>query len=226
MTEQEWLECTDPTPMLEFLLLEFLRGKASERKLRLFTCGCCRPIWGLLTDVRWQEAVETVEQYADGVATLAEFNQAGEIARAASWDAEMSYVSGATEGLLAAHAEEVEEVSVESMIAAIVVPVGAQSAFAAVAAAWWGKQVLNQIVILRDTLGNPFRPITLDPSWLTPTVVQLAQSIYDDRAFDRLPILADALEEAGCADADILSHCRRKGPHVRGCWVVDLILGK
>ena len=61
---------------------------------------------------------------------------------------------------------------------------------------------------------------------MTPTVVQLAQSIYDDRAFDRLPILADALEEAGCTDAAILDHCRGPGPHVRGCWAVDLLLGK
>jgi hypothetical protein len=79
---------------------------------------------------------------------------------------------------------------------------------------------------VRDIFGNPFRPVTADPQWLTPTVVTLAQTIYADRAFDRLPILADALEDAGCDEADILTHCRADEPHVRGCWVVDLVLGK
>jgi hypothetical protein len=75
----------------------------------------------------------------------------------------------------------------------------------------------------------PFRPVALDPAYLTRdggTIPRLAQAIYDDRAFDRLPILADALEEAGCTNADILDHCRQPGPHVLGCWVVDLLLGK
>jgi hypothetical protein len=68
--------------------------------------------------------------------------------------------------------------------------------------------------------------VVFDPEWRTATVVQLAQGIYDDRAFDRLPILADALQDAGCDHADVLNHCRDTGPHARGCWVVDLILGK
>ena len=72
----------------------------------------------------------------------------------------------------------------------------------------------------------PLRPIPLDPSWLTYTVLTLAAGIYADRALDRLPIPADALQDAGCADADILGHCRSDGPHVRGCWAVDLVLGK
>jgi hypothetical protein len=80
--------------------------------------------------------------------------------------------------------------------------------------------------LLRDIFGNPFRPVTADPSWLTSTVVALARGIYDDRAFDRLPILADALQDAGCDHADILAHCRSDDPHARGCWVVDLLLGK
>ncbi|MGH7174582.1 MAG: hypothetical protein ACRELG_30310 [Gemmataceae bacterium] len=84
--------------------------------------------------------------------------------------------------------------------------------------------------LLRDIFGPlPFRPIVLDLAWLAwsdGTVRRLAQAIYDERAFERMPILADALEEAGCADADILNHCRQPSEHVRGCWVVDLILGK
>ena len=74
--------------------------------------------------------------------------------------------------------------------------------------------------------GNPFRPATADPAWLTSTAVALAAGIYEDRAFDRLPILADSLEDAGCTNADILTHLRGPGPHVRGCWALDLVLGK
>jgi hypothetical protein len=87
-------------------------------------------------------------------------------------------------------------------------------------------ELLAQAVLLRDIFGNPFPPITLDSAWLTPNVVQLADSIYNDRAFDRMPELADALDDAGCDNDELLSHLRGPGPHVRGCWVVDLVLGK
>ncbi len=83
-----------------------------------------------------------------------------------------------------------------------------------------------QSYLLRDVFGNPFRPVMLRSSWLTSTVKDLSAAIYGDRAFDRLPLLADALEDADCTNADILAHCRGPGPHVRGCWVVDLLLGK
>ncbi|MBP3961028.1 hypothetical protein J8F10_37890 [Gemmata sp. G18] len=83
-----------------------------------------------------------------------------------------------------------------------------------------------QIALLHDIFGNPFHPVSLDPSWLTSTVVALAEGIYQGRTFDRMPILADALQDAGCDNDDILTHCRDVGSHVRGCWVVDLILGK
>jgi hypothetical protein len=78
---------------------------------------------------------------------------------------------------------------------------------------------------LHDIFGNPFRAVTLDPNGLTPTVVALAQ-MYESRDFSAMPILADALQDAGCEDAAILGHCRGPGPHVRGCWAVDLVLGK
>jgi hypothetical protein len=86
-----------------------------------------------------------------------------------------------------------------------------------------------QTQALRDLVGNPFRPVSISPSWLAwndGAVRKMAQAIYDARTFDRLPLLADALEDAGCTDGDILSHCRTPGEHVRGCWVVDLLLGK
>ena len=80
--------------------------------------------------------------------------------------------------------------------------------------------------LMRCLFGNPYRPAQLDPSWRTANVRDLARTVYEDRAFDRLPILADALMDAGCEDAGILGHCRNDGPHARGCWVVDLVLGK
>jgi hypothetical protein len=83
-----------------------------------------------------------------------------------------------------------------------------------------------QADFVRDIFGNPFRPVTFDPRWRTSDVVGLARAIYDDKAFERIPILADALMDAGCEEEQIIGHCRGDGPHVRGCWVVDLVLGK
>jgi hypothetical protein len=88
-------------------------------------------------------------------------------------------------------------------------------------------EFIYQASLLRELMGPcPWRPLSVDRRWLTPTVVGLARAIYDERAFDRLPILADALEEADCTNADILEHCRREELHCRGCWVVDTLLGK
>jgi hypothetical protein len=79
---------------------------------------------------------------------------------------------------------------------------------------------------MRDIFGNLFRPITFSPEWRTDTTVTLAHQMYESRDFSAMPILADALQDAGCDSPDILTHCRGPGPHVRGCWVVDLVLGK
>src|SRR5262249_9691246 len=80
--------------------------------------------------------------------------------------------------------------------------------------------------LLREVVGNPFRPVTLDPAWLSPTALALARTIYRQRTFAGLPVRADALLDAGCASTDLVAHCRSDGPHVRGCFAVDLILGK
>ena len=92
----------------------------------------------------------------------------------------------------------------------------------------WARKHLDPVSrsLSLDIIGNPFRPITIDPRWLTSNVVDLARVIYDERAFEKMPILADALMDAGCDSEEIINHCRGDGPHVRGCWVVDLILGK
>jgi hypothetical protein len=98
----------------------------------------------------------------------------------------------------------------------------------------WGFKYISKVDwpsrwLCDCVLGNPFRPVAFDPAWLAwndGAVAKRAQAIYDDRGFDRLPLLADALEDSGCTEAEILAHCRGPGPHVRGCWVVDLLLGK
>jgi hypothetical protein len=91
---------------------------------------------------------------------------------------------------------------------------------------WQAKIDVGLADVLREVVGNPFRPVSFPPNWRSETAVALATGIYAERAFDRLPILADALEDAGCDNADVLSHCRGPGPHARGCWVVDGVLGK
>jgi hypothetical protein len=85
----------------------------------------------------------------------------------------------------------------------------------------------RQILLLRDIFGNPFRPVAFDPAWRTTDVMLLARGIYEERAFDRMPILADALQDAGCESEDILNHLRdANATHVRGCWALDLVLDK
>jgi hypothetical protein len=92
-------------------------------------------------------------------------------------------------------------------------------------AAEWEQQAQAHCDLLRDIIGNPFRPVAFSPEWGTDTVLALARQIRESRDFSAMPILADALQDAGCDNADILDHCRGPGPHVRGCWVVDLVLG-
>jgi hypothetical protein len=90
----------------------------------------------------------------------------------------------------------------------------------------WLRESREQCHLLRDVIGNPFKAVAFDESWRTEAVIGLARGMYEARDFDPMPVLADALEDAGCTDADVLAHCRGDGPHVRGCWVVDLVLGK
>jgi hypothetical protein len=237
MNEQEWLTCTDPKPMLAFLVG---RGRVSRRKLRLFAVASCRSIWRMLTDVRSRHAVEVAEQYADGKATLDELKAAGDAAIAATWavqdELDAAWPAEPTCGVLQA-AEAAEMSACPLPDGGVWGADGKYSAWeAAVEAAACGvaaevqeQQQGHQAVLLRCIFGNPFRPVTLNPAWLTwhdGTIRKLAQAIYHDRAFDRLPVLADALEDAGCTDGNVLDHCRRTVPHGRGCWVVDLILGR
>jgi len=93
----------------------------------------------------------------------------------------------------------------------------------------WSKPAIDERMLpdlLRDIFGNPFRPVAFSPEWRTTTAVAIAQGMYDSRDFGHMPVLADALQDAGCEVPEIIDHCRGPGPHVRGCWVVDGILGK
>jgi len=240
MTEQEWLECTDPMPMLEYLLAKHLannfemrqvasramRGRNGwARKFRLYACGWCRRFWNNIQDRRLRNAVAITEEYADGLVNDTEFRTAKRQARAA-------YAQALTSQ---------GELSWEASVASLVMHVMSRRFIPG-----WnphrdsetGKRSENterevqelmrfQSGLLRDLFGPlAFRPITIDPRWLTSTVIDLAQAIYDEHAFERMPILADALMDAGCDSEEIIAHCRSDGPHVRGCHVVDLLLGK
>jgi hypothetical protein len=210
MTEAEWLACADPTAMLEFL-----RDKASERKLRLFACGCCRLVWGSLNDQWGRQTVEAAEHYADGAATAEELASAHEAALV-SWNCPAE----------------------ASACDASATTFTTQAAMSASHHAGWagGKDVsraanlARHADLLRCIVGTSFRPPPSLPrtvlNWNDGTVRRIAEHIYEERAFDRLLILADALLDAGCEDEDLIAHCRSEGPHVRGCWAIDAILGK
>jgi hypothetical protein len=192
-------------------MLQFLRGKASDRKLRLFAVACCRRIWKGLGHERSRDAVEVAERFADGKAGPAELLTAHDFAYAAVDECVNSPLVSEDHALAACGSA-----SEEAMTAA----------WDAVSYAWDGS--VEQTTefhagLLREILGNPFHPVTFDSSWLTPT--GLADRIYQERIFDRMPVLADALEDAGCTNQDILAHCRQPGEHCRGCRVVDLLLG-
>lgn len=226
MTEAEWLGATDPTPMLEFM-----KGKASDRKFRLFAVACCRRVWHVLTDDRSRRAVELADQAADGAvsertldAVSGEAEEAFEDAITDHDDTEREDNPGVTAAQYAAACSAASYASNTPVVRLedAVVVANATSEAVPDPSVMRGKQAS----VLRDIFGNPFRPVTVDPSWLTSNVLALAEGIYADRAFDRMPILADALQDAGCDNEDVLTHCRSEGPHCRGCWAVDLLLGK
>jgi hypothetical protein len=214
MTESEWLACEDPQ-----IMLEFLRGGASERKLRLFAVACCRQLLSLSSSQHLVQAVEAAERYADGLGTKAALKRArqgvrvvrhripaGQTERASEWVALWLAEVAASENAFAGVSPEIRWLSGLGLLGDDDRP--------------------YEVDLLRCIFGNPSRPVGLDPAWVSPTLVALAQTIYEERAFDRMPELADALEDAGCHEAEILDHCRQAGPHVRGCWVVDAVLGK
>jgi hypothetical protein len=204
MTEADWLACADPNLMLSTLLRVWRRP--SSRKLRLFTCACCRHVPALIDAEYSLLVVETVERYADGLATREELSPV--LTRA--WAIRGPHARTLSK-ITPTHVEEVRSEAASMAHDGI-----AERSY--------------QAAILRDVFGlrrHPLVPSAIDPAWRTSDALLLARGIYEERAFDRMPILADALQDAGCDNEDILSHCRdATQPHVRGCWAVDLVLGK
>ena len=216
MTEAAWLAATDPTPMLEFL-----RGKVSDRKMRLFAAACCRRKWKYFGDDRCRQAVEIAELFADDPNMVGDLDRAAQGTRLAmnEWRPKQGSRGMLVRVSAAAHAlvqPRLHVVHIASQMLGL--PVASARARS--------EEAQRQVCLLREIIGNLFHPVTIDSSWLTFDVVMIAKGAYEDRAFDRLPILADALQDAGCEDEDILTHLRGAGPHVRGCWALDLILGK
>lgn len=290
MTEKKWLACRDPHTMLEFL-----RGKASDRKLRLFAVACCRRLWHLLRDKRSRRAVIVAEQFADGAVPTLVRQEAKNAAVRAFHSAKQfgachlrtadtaAYAAFAAALAVSAAGENVLTVAFAQVLPSFsnLLPLGlaagasiccrqaaAWHAFsehkarALAGFPWWSRwwykakfawqemdvqpiltesqrrwqEALGefgvaegraQVQLLHDLFGPlPFRSISTDPSWQTPKVLALAQLMYDHGSFDQMPELANALEQAGCTNPEVLGHCRTGGEHVRGCWVTDLLLGK
>jgi hypothetical protein len=253
MTEQEWLTWDeDPVEML--YVLEDAEGKASARKLRLFAVGCCRGIGHLLTEEISRRAAEVAESFADGQTTFEELQavrsaaeQAGRVVYDAAfpsqdggvryWVSRAACLTCDLMGLAAMLTQEPFQYCHQAQDASDAVR--AVVGHSATPTELWGTgegdlayerategERARYCDLLREVFGNPFHPVSFDLTWRTPQALALARTAYEERRFEDLPLLADALEEAGCTAEDILSHVRGPGPHVRGCWALDLVLGR
>jgi hypothetical protein len=221
MTEEQWLSSSDPQAMLNHF-----RGSLCRhgRRLRLYAAESCRAIWHLIPDERSRLAVQVAERYADGLAGEEEREATEAAAQAAHKEAFRA------KGKLGSLGEWAAVFTLDRLAFHAARTANRMCAAAAAFHSGTGIDYIHQIRLLKDVFGNPFRPPpVIDPAWLSRNdghIFKLVTAIYDDRAFDRLPALADALEAAGCADAELLGHLRGPGTHVRGCWGVDVVLGK
>ena len=209
MTEAEWLACVEPERMMKRFY-----PRPSSRKYRLFGCACCRHAWEASPTAPSPlavRAVEVAELFADGLAPEADLADchtrlldAMRGQRTPDHDNIAYCVTGR---------KPVMDAKEASRLCRRVAPSP--------------DEALTQVAFNRDIFGNPFRPVVFFPSWRTDTAISLARTMYDERDFGAMPILADALQDAGCDSDDVLNHCRDANrDHVRGCWVVDLVLGK
>jgi len=241
MTEAEWLAGADSVAMLRFR-----KGAASDRKLRLYMCGGCRVIWPLLYAAASRESVAVAERFADGAATDQELDNAHWSGEVPTFGNDMDSHHGpgfynpanlralVGMGVLSKHDIENHQwlIGADDQDRLLAAARFAEAASSPEPAPDWVFNPYRPQIgwpgawLAHCVFGNPFRPSALEDRIRTSTAVAIAEAIYTDRAFDRLPILADALEDAGCTDAAILDHCRQPGEHARGCWVVDLVLGK
>jgi hypothetical protein len=243
MKGDDWRACTDMDS-----LYQELRICLSDRKLRLFAAACLRRVWDLLGNEATRLAVEVSEQYADSLVRRDELVDV--------WtNAELDSGEGlwiAPPNAQGCHCQECLNLKFPGgreaygRILVAVRDAEASPAWTAARAVLHARELVSwsagresreaaveqerrgQYTLLLDIL-RPFRSPAIAAAWLTwneRTIPKLARTIYNTRAFNRLPILSDALEEAGCTDPDILTHCRRPGEHVRGCWLLDAVLGK
>ena len=244
MTESDWATCADP--QLVLMLLRS-RGAATDRKYRLFACACCRRVWDRLPHPLNRGLVVAVEDHPGGrfedpviqAAARASSSVEPECSgRPAYWVAKAlgrgfyKLTAAESAALVACKAMALDdpeyghraEVALfwsapRGDLAARVVSLPAPDP--AVRA-----ETAAQAALAREVFGNPFRPARFEAGWRTEAVVGLARGVYESRDFTIMPVLADALEDAGCGEDGILAHCRGPGPHIRGCWVVDVVLGK
>ena len=230
MTEGEFKTCTHPEMMLVFLQAS---GTASDRKLRLFSVACVRRLWHL-ADIADQEVVELAERFADGSISQRKLNTA-RTGRQKQYPTGVpstvaGYAAWAANATLQRRGSSAARWAVEATRSTVVA--------ASTGATPWGEEVSAtrlaardaefacQAALLRDIFGPlPFRQVAIEQSWQTSALVALATAIYEERRWGDMPILGDALAEAGCTDAEVLAHCRGT-VHARGCWVVDLLLNK
>jgi hypothetical protein len=244
--EYEWLSCSDSQLMLRFLRDANL---LTDRKARLFAAACYRRVRHRLEDGDLRKAVEFAEQYADGLASREDlrgnaWGRAEQGALVVLWNAteaafvSAEYCTGVAARSQTERGQEIdrawEETFREAWARGCVSTEARMLADAQAPADWLAerrktvrKEERAQTDLLRDIFDNPFHPVAIDPRWLTSNVIDLSRVIYDERAFERLPILADALMDAGCDDERILRHFRDvKLAHVRGCSQLDLLLEK
>jgi hypothetical protein len=237
MTEKEWQQATDPRPLMEYLRAKrsASRTKSGKRKLRLFACACLHGIWSLLRQPGSRQALYYAELYADGETTdndlatahraarIARRKEAGEFGSSPYWQSaeaachvcEKRFDNGDHTSVAHASFSSATAWAIDRVRSGLGLTHGEESQTRHAVHADW----------LRDIFGNPFRPVAFAPEWRTDTAIALARTMYESREFSAMPILADALQDAGCDNDDVLNHCRGAGPHVRGCWVCDLVLG-
>jgi hypothetical protein len=227
MDEQEWWASDDPTSLLQWLQDT---KQLNDRKSRLFSVACCRRVWHLLRDERSRKAVEVAEQAADGMCGQEEIMAAW----GAAWEAanEIHHEPLDDQGASAHWMTESAAVAAAHALSGAVLSTVNSAVDAFAHATGEGNEESRRAsaqllaALLRELQGPlPFRPVRISPDWRTPAVLALATTIYDERRFQEMPVLADALENSGCPDNEVLAHCRwPRQAHARGCWCLDLLL--
>jgi hypothetical protein len=236
MTEAEWLVSGDPEAMVEYVVPR-RRGAAarvSDRKARLFEVACCRRVWGLIPDGVAREAVLVAERYADGRASDRERRHAANRAAEGAGPEELPAINAGHAALLTTKktcGKNFYYGGAPAAVAYAASPRGPAFRLDVYQAALRGEREA-QSGLARCVFGNPFRPVSFDPAWRTADVTALVASAYEERLMPsgeldphRLSILADALEEVGASE-EVVAHLRSPEVHVRGCWAVDLCLGR